>query len=114
MKYYAFAFLFLVTISACHTSKLGEKRVSSKPYKTNSADRDGLSFAKAVIIEEKTEGKGVDAEYNWLAQHYPGYKTVSQRLTANNGSNYDIIKIKTRNGDEVDVYFDIDNFFGKW
>jgi len=37
-----------------------------------------------------------------------------QSLTHNNKKPYDILKIETVEGKEVEVYFDISNFFGKY
>ncbi len=76
-------------------------------------DRDGSSFEKAIIIEETSEKAGVPAEYEWLRKHYPGYKKIKQSLRQYQGRYYDILLIK-HNGKKKTVYFDIDNFFGRW
>jgi hypothetical protein len=74
----------------------------------------GTSFDDAVIINATTEGDGIDAEYDWLNAHYPGYKLISQALSSSNGKRYDVMSIKTADGKEITVYFNIDNYFGKW
>ena len=76
--------------------------------------RDGSSFKKAVIILDTTESSGVDAEYKWLALHYPGYTTKEQSLNMDDKQPYDILYIKTKEGEEKKVFFDISNYFGKW
>lgn len=79
-----------------------------------SALPDGGSYETAVVIKEKSETAGVRAEYNWCAEHYPGYKTQRQALTNKNGKPYDILTIETADGSKKEVYFDISNFFGKF
>ncbi len=111
-KYFIYAFAAILSMSACKTkSKTGS---SSGTVSVNSGERDGSSFEKAIIVEEKTESAGVDAEYKWLAQHYPGYKLQQQSLLMNSGKSYDKMHIKTAQGEVKDIYFDISNFFGKW
>jgi hypothetical protein len=75
--------------------------------------QDGSSFEKAVVIKEKSEMKGVSAEYAWLRKNYPGYKSNGQSLTPHGNKNYDVIHITTADGRKKDIYFDISNFFGK-
>ena len=36
---------------------------------------DGLSFETAIVIHEKSEMVGVNAEYKWIREYYPSYKT---------------------------------------
>lgn len=76
-------------------------------------DADGSSFEKAIVIMEKSETVGVDAEYKWLAKNYPGYKMLQQALSFYSKKPYDILTIKTSDGDEKKIYFDISNFYGK-
>lgn len=47
--------------------------------------------------------------------HYPQYKMIQQSLVYDKqGKPYDVLKIKTRDGEVLKVYFDISNFFGKY
>ena len=98
--------LVVLLMGSCHTSK----NISGN----NTADRDGSSFEKAVIIQEKSEMTGVSAEYSWLSVHYPGYQTEMQSLMIDKKMPYDVLKIKTTDGVEKKVYFDIHNYFGKF
>lgn len=75
---------------------------------------DGSSYEKAIFIDKSTETAGVDAEYVWLKENYPGYQMIKQSLVHHDGRSYDILKIKTKDGAEKDIYFDISKFFGKW
>jgi hypothetical protein len=76
--------------------------------------KDGSSFENAVIIQETTESKGVDAEYKWLRDNFPGYKSGGQSLDDYKGKPFDIITITTSDGKEKSIYFDISGFFGKF
>jgi hypothetical protein len=67
-----------------------------------------------VVIREKTESKGVDAEYTWLRKQYPGYRFQGQSLKGSGKKNYDVIDIQTAEGKPLSIYFDISNFFGKF
>lgn len=89
------------------------KKVSS--HKITQADllRGGTSFENAIIIKVEREGAGVEEEYKWLSQNYPGYGTIRKTQTSQLKKHYDIILIKTRNGQKKDIYFDITNFYGK-
>ncbi|MCK4678504.1 MAG: hypothetical protein KAT48_10265 [Bacteroidales bacterium] len=75
---------------------------------TNSNAIDGSSFEKAIIV------KSVKAEYEWLADNYPGYKMKMQALTKHKNKHYDILSIETADGVEKDVYFDISRFYGRF
>jgi len=75
---------------------------------------DGSSMEKAVIIKARNEQVGVDAEYAWLAKKYPGYKMTRQSLMRDKGKKYDMLEIKTTDGKQLEVYFDITDYFGKF
>jgi hypothetical protein len=75
---------------------------------------DGSSFEKAIFIDKTSEKAGIDAEYAWLKENYPGYRMIQQSLSQHKGRSYDILKIKTKESEEKDIHFDISKFFGKW
>jgi hypothetical protein len=112
----AIFFVILVLTVACTTSckhQQASTSVSTLDASKYSGGK-GTSFDDAVIINEKSEGAGVDAEYAWLKAKYPGYKLGSQALATHNGKHYDIMSITTVDGEDKKIYFDISNFFGKW
>jgi hypothetical protein len=75
---------------------------------------DGSSCREAVVIEgADSELEGIGAEYTWLRDHYPGARVVSQSLGSCEGDWTDILSIRTASGNMFDVYFDIEDFFGK-
>jgi len=109
-------FLILLLI-VCFTYSCASTRSVTNKTQTNSesaAPGDGSSFETAVIIREHTESAGVNAEYAWLRQNYPGYKLQKQALVQNKGVPYDVLDIITGNGEQKSIYFNISGFFGKF
>jgi len=107
-------FIYLFAISLLVTSCAGHKKVAQAGAATASVAADGSSFEKAVFIKESSEGAGIDAEYAWIRDKYPGSKVGGQALMNHNNKPYDVIHITTSDGTKTDVYFDISNFFGKF
>ena len=107
-------FLLLPLAFACTSSKHSTGSAASLASTGGDAAHDGTSYATAVVITEKHEQAGVDAEYKWVREHYPGSKNKGQSLTRTNNKPYDILTIVTVDGEEKKIYFDIFNFFGKF
>ena len=84
-----------------------------QPAATSNGERNGASIDSAIVVNEHSETMGVNAEYQWLAQHYPGYKLKGQELLFEKGKPYDLLEIYTSDGSDHKVYFDISNFYGK-
>ena len=68
---------------------------------------DGMSFESAIVVNSVPE------EYQYLRNRYPGYKFIMQSLINHEGKYYDVLKIKTAEGEELEIHFDISSFFGK-
>lgn len=83
-------------------------QVSSASEKTQSTERDGTSFEKAIIA------KSIDAEYAWLRKNCPDCKFLQQSLRQNKGKHYDVLTVQLSDGSKKDYYFDINSFFGKF
>ena len=113
MKNAGFIVLDFLILNSCTTSKkvARDPSLTSKP---GTEIRDGASFEKAIILLVKTETVGVHAEYEWIGVHYPGYKRGMQSLSTYKKKPFDIISITTAEGKELDIYFDISNFYGKF
>jgi hypothetical protein len=78
------------------------------------AGGDGSSMEKAIIIQGADDDEdGVEAEYEYLHAHYPGYKRGDQSVEHSNGHSYDILEFTTADGQTKKVYFDITQFFGR-
>lgn len=99
---------YLLAFSMLLASCAGHRKLAQA-----SASADGTSFEKAIFITETHESTGVDAEYAWIQSKYPGYHTRGQALVYNKNKPFDIIHITTADGTNMDVYFDISNYFGK-
>jgi hypothetical protein len=107
MKYFLYLSTFLILLTSCSSSK-------SVSGQGNQSNADGSSEKTAIVINETSETAGVDAEYAWLKKNYPGYSSEGQALVMDKaGHPFDIIHIKTADGQKKDVYFDISKFFGK-
>ncbi|MBV8037589.1 hypothetical protein [Roseateles sp.] len=79
------------------------------------AGSDGGSMAHAVVILTELKGRaGVQAEYIWLMQRYPGFKLRVQALVHKDARHYDRLDITTADGRELSIWFDITAFFGKF
>jgi predicted Zn-dependent protease len=87
--------------------------VTTSPAAANSGN-DGSNYEKAIFIDKKNETDGVAEEYKWLRKNYPGYTMISQSLQHKDKKSYDILHIKTKEGEEKNIYFDITQFFGKF
>lgn len=106
--------LFICLFASCSASKKITDLNQVQNQNPPNIEMDGLSYEKAIVIMEKTESKGVSAEYDWVKKHYPGYKLNSQSLNIKDKKYFDILKIKTKEGEDLELYFDISNFFGKF
>jgi len=69
---------------------------------------DGTSIETAIIIES------IPAEYAYVRENYPGSSVMMQSLIFIDGIPYDVLRIKTEDGEVLDIYFNISSFFGKW
>ncbi|HWB28817.1 MAG TPA: VCBS domain-containing protein [Chitinophagaceae bacterium] len=101
-------------VASCSPSKHASTSEAGKVQTSSNAAADGSSYEKAIVIQEQHETSGVDAEYKWIREHYPGSKTKVQSLNYNNKKPYDVLTIVTADGTEKKIYFDISNFFGKF
>ncbi len=87
------AFMALV-LAGCGTAMIND-----------SGGRDGSTFAKAVIVGS------VRSEYLWIDRTYIGSEILSQVVAEDGGKTFDIVTIKTKAGDEKQLYFDISKFY---
>lgn len=76
--------------------------------KKSFGDGDGYSFETAIVVDSISE------EYEYIREQYPGCRMMMQSLMFEDGVPYDILHIKTAEGEEIDIYFNISNFFGKY
>ena len=106
--------LLLIFSASCSSSGKTAKKTSTHTITKTDEFRGGTSFENAVPIRVEKEKAGVEEEYKWLSLNYPGYTLLRKTPTSNGKKHYDIIKIKTKDSQEKDIYFDTTSFFGKW
>jgi len=112
MKKIAVILISLTLFVSCSVSK--STGTITNENKSLYVIEKGTSFKDAIVINEKSERAGVNAEYIWIRKHYPGSKVEGQALVSNHKKPYDIIDIVTSSGEEKSIYFDISKFFGKF
>jgi len=77
------------------------------------AGGNGSSLAEAILVKGATEVTGIAAEYQWLNDHLPGFRSERQFLLEVGGRRYDQLDGVMPNGERRSVFFDITEFFGK-
>ncbi|MCF6279289.1 MAG: hypothetical protein L3J14_02970 [Flavobacteriaceae bacterium] len=81
---------------------------------------DGLSIENAIVIlNAKNSREGIAAEYTYLGkilgEKFVDWTPLGQALTHKDGKSYDIITVqKKSSNEELQYYFDISSFFGKF
>lgn len=112
MKTVSLLFFILILLGACSSPKKTTKAVSPKITREDVL-RGGTSFSNAVILRVESESTGLSEEYKWLSNNYPGYGVIKRTRVKKSPRHYDIIRIKTRQGQVKDIYFDSTSFRGK-
>lgn len=71
------------------------------------AGAGGSSPERAIVVGSVAE------EYAWLRRHCPGFRPHMQALQHIDGKPYDVQTLRSEDGRERVVYFDISRFFGR-
>lgn len=75
---------------------------------------DGSCMEKAVVVTGASSTfDGISAEKRWIWERFPGFEMTRQALLEENGKKYDLIEFVSASGEDVGIYFDITDFFGK-
>lgn len=74
---------------------------------------DGATTETAIIVPATNEFEGVDAEYGYIQDHYPGWQHMQQSLIQTDSKIFDRIEIVGPDGIRKTLYFDITDWFGK-
>ena len=69
--------------------------------------RDGSSAEKAVIVGS------VRSEYLYIDRAWAGSDILSQMVTYKDEKPYDVVTIRTKDGTEKNLWFDISKFYRK-
>jgi len=78
------------------------------------SEGDGSSYESAIVISDCSNQDGVQQEYKEVTKRFGEYRLIRQVLLENEGKMYDKLELELRNGENIDVYFDITDFFGKF
>jgi len=108
--------LSLITFLLIAYSHHSKHVTSSEPEHQSISDTsgDGSSTTQAIILLDKKEADGVSAEYDYLKKTYPGYHFINETMIFENNRPYDKFQIKTAEGTDRMIYFDISSYYGKF
>ena len=108
--------ILIIFLSACSSPKTTTSVKKDSPGKSTEADvfRGGTSFENPVVIKVEKESAGIEEEYKWLSNNYPGYSAIKKSHISAGKKHYDVIRIRTRDRQVKDIYFDVTSFFGKY
>jgi hypothetical protein len=105
--------VMIIFLGACSSPKKTTTKATLPKATRGEILRGGTSFSNAVVIMVETERAGLNEEYKWLANNYPGYALVRRTHVERSARHYDVIRIKTKQGRVRDIYFDSTRFWGK-
>jgi hypothetical protein len=111
MKVTSLLFVLIFLFGSCSSPKKVPAKTSPTITRADLLN-GGTSFSNAVVFKVTTEREGVDEEYRWLRNLYPGYTLIRRSAVRRSSRHYDIIRIKTREGHLKDIYFDSTSFSG--
>ncbi|MGC4035015.1 MAG: hypothetical protein QM764_03570 [Chitinophagaceae bacterium] len=111
VKSFTVLFIFCLFTESCSTSKRATPVRNSSNLTAADKLRGGTAFSNAVIIMVKSEREVLDEEYKWLSYSFPGYGLIVRNHKVHSAKHYDIVRIKTKQGQIRDVYFDSTSFW---
>ena len=114
MKTVNLLFVVIILLGACASPKKTTTKDASPAVTHTDLLKGGTSFSNAVVIMVESEREGLNEEYKWLSNNYPGYGLIRRTHVKRSSGQYDIIRIKTQHGQVKDIYFDSTRFLGKF
>lgn len=76
---------------------------------------DGRNCENAIKIENaRNTAEGVEAEKVWIEANYPGSQRIEHAIAKQDGKIVEAFKLKTKDGDTINICFDVTSFFGNW
>ncbi|MFW9866784.1 MAG: hypothetical protein ACFFEN_11885 [Candidatus Thorarchaeota archaeon] len=75
---------------------------------------DGSTIDKAIIISDCNNTEGVHQEYVEVRKRFGEYRLIRQVLLEQGDKMYDKLELELKNGEKIELYFDITPFFGKY
>lgn len=95
-----------ILFAACSSPKKAPANPAAPTATRDDVLRGGTSFNNAVVIMVENERTGLDEQYKWLSNNYPGYTLLKRSQVNRSAKHYDIVQIKTRHGQVKNIYFD--------
>ena len=114
MKAVNLLFVVIILLGACASPKKTTTKNASPAVTRTDLLRGGTSFSNAVVIMVESKREGLKEEYKWLSNNYSGYGLIRRTHVKRSLRHYDIIRIKTQDGQVKDIYFDSTGFWGKF
>ncbi len=74
---------------------------------------DGSSFQNAIIISDCDHMEGIQQEYMEIRKRFGNYSLIRQNLLDYNNRKIDKLELRLEDGQQIEVHFDITEFFGK-
>jgi hypothetical protein len=74
---------------------------------------DGSSLENAIIISDCDHMQGIEVEYIEVRKRFGNYSLIRQNLMEYNNRKIDKLELRLEDGQLIEVYFDITEFFGK-
>jgi len=70
---------------------------------------DGSSYRKAIVVNARSAGPqaGLDAQQNYLRQHFGQWRSLGTKVVMHDGRTYCIVALSFQNRRKRTVYFDI-------
>ena len=112
--------MFISCGSSKTTSVKNKSPIAQDLSNIEYAGGDGTTMDTAIIILNATNGfQGISAEYAYLGKKYgkrgSDWIFLKQALLYEKDKKYDLLTFKIPpSNDEINIYFDITNFFGKY
>jgi hypothetical protein len=76
---------------------------------------DGSNCERAIVIQHaKNTAEGLAAERHWLAKNFPHSKIAVKAQRRDNDKFFEVVELRSENGDAATVCFDVTGFFGEW
>jgi len=113
MKTSVVLFITIVFAVACSAPKKTPAKTEAPKVSRSDMLKGGTSFSAPVVIMVQDEKTGLEEEYKWLSINYPGYSLIRRTEVSRPPKHFDVVRIKTKQGQLKDIHFDSTRFSGK-
>jgi len=96
------------------TAGLNGSAAGSKSKNETSSANDKNTAKDGSSVKNAIKVKSIQEEYQIVRKICPDCKINGQSLISEGNKHYDLLRATNEKGEEVNYYFDINSFFGKW